>query len=94
VCGEENFRNNAGRTGVTRLSWESSGTTAVEVHVGSPAGPLFSRSGSAGSETTGNWVLDGHVFYLEDVSTHEPLTPLTTLATVTVRHTKTGCPPS
>lgn len=94
VCGEENFRNNAGRTGVTRLSWVSTETVTVEVHVGSPAGPLFSRSESSGTEITGNWVLDGHVFYLQDVSHHEPLTPLTTIATVTVRHTKAGCPPS
>jgi len=86
VCGEA-------LTGSTGLSWTSEGTTEVEVHVDSPAGALFSRSLPSGSATTGNWVVNGQVFYLQDVSKNEPLTPLTTIATVTVNHTKEGCPP-
>jgi hypothetical protein len=80
-------------TGVTNLSWTSNGTTIVEVHVDSPAGPLLSRTGSSGSTTTGDWVVNGQVFYLQDVSHDEPLTPLTTIASVTVKHTQEGCPP-
>jgi hypothetical protein len=87
VCGRGNAL-----TGLTTLSWTSTGTTVVEVHVDSPAGSLFSRSGPSGSAMTGNWVVDGQVFYLQDVSNNEPLTPLTTLASVTIKHTSEGCP--
>jgi len=86
VCGEA-------LTGVTSLTWTSEGTTSVEVHVDSPAGALLSRSTASGSANTGNWVVNGQVFYLQDVSNNEPLTPLTTIATVTVTHTKEGCQP-
>jgi len=79
--------------GVANLSWTSKGATALEVHVGSPAGPLFSRSGATGSGTTGQWVTDGMVFYLQDTSNNQSPTPLTTLATVKVKSTNEGCPP-
>jgi hypothetical protein len=97
VCGEtgelaaRDKRFHFVKTGVTTLSWTSTGTREVEIHVGSPAGLLFSRSGSSGSSTTRNWVEDGYVFYMQDTSRGEPLTPLTTLATVTVRLTTAGC---
>jgi glycosyltransferase involved in cell wall biosynthesis len=70
--------------GKTNLSWESYGTSIVEVHVGAPDGPLFSRTRPSGSGTTEKWVQDGMVFYLQDVSGEKRLTPENTLATVTV----------
>ena len=78
--------------GVTTLTWTST-AGLVEVHVNSPAGPLFSQSGSGtASSTTGKWVVDGTVFYLQDVSGGLPLTSANTLATVTVTLTTNGCP--
>jgi len=72
--------------GVTTVTWSSTGTTLVEVHINSPAGPLFShtRDGMF-SQTTGKWVSDGTMFYLQNVSNALPLTSANTLATTTVR---------
>ncbi len=71
--------------GATSLTWNSAGTSSVEVHVGSPGGPLFSRSAPGGwTATTGKWVNDGMTFYLQDVSGGLPLTSANTLATVLV----------
>lgn len=72
--------------GQTTLTWTSTGTQTVEVRVGAPNGSLFSRS-SAGtwSATTGKWVRDGMVFYLQDVTGGAPLDASGTVATVTVR---------
>ena len=71
--------------GVTTLSWTSEGVEMVEVRVGAPDGPLFSRSGPVGQAQTGQWVSDGMIFYLQDVSGGLPLTSAHTLATVTVK---------
>ena len=73
--------------GVTNLAWASKRTEAVEVHVGSPDGPLFCRSGSSGNKTTGEWVVDGMAFYLQDVSGGRPLTIGNTISKVTVNVT-------
>jgi hypothetical protein len=74
--------------GVTTVTWSSSGTSAVEVHINSPTGSLFSstRDGMF-SQTTGKWVTNGTVFYLQNVSNGLPLTSANTLATVTVNVT-------
>ncbi len=81
-------------TGQTLISWTSTGTTSVEVHVGSPSGGLFAASGSgAGSANTGKWVHEGTTFYLQDVSGGLPLTAANTLAIVTADVTTSGCPP-
>jgi hypothetical protein len=79
--------------GVTTLTWTSETATSLEVHVSSPAGALFSRSGPTGSATTGEWVKDGMIFFLQDTSNNQPSTPFTTLASVTVKTTSEGCPP-
>jgi hypothetical protein len=70
--------------GATSLSWTSARTTVVEVHVGAPDGPLLSRTGPSGSIVTGEWVADGTVFCLQDVSDGLPLISANTLAAVTV----------
>ena len=71
--------------GMTTISWMAPVVEVVEVHIGSPNGPLFARSGGRGSAQTGLWVTDGATFYLQDVSNGKPLTAENTLATVVVR---------
>ncbi len=66
--------------GATTLNWNAPTATAVEIHVGSPTGTLFAAGGNAGSAVTGDWVTEGLVFYLQDVSGGKPLTPANTLA--------------
>jgi glycosyltransferase involved in cell wall biosynthesis len=70
--------------GKTTLAWSSEKTETVEVRIGAPDGPLFSRTGPLSSATTGTWVADGMVFFLQDVTGGLPLTLTNTLATVTV----------
>ena len=72
------------RLGVTTLSWSAEGTGAVAVHVGTADGPVFSRGGPSGDATSGEWVEDGMVFYLQDASQSQPPTSAHTLDTVVV----------
>jgi 6-phosphogluconolactonase len=62
--------------GQTTLSWNAPNVAAPEIRVGSPTGPSMGFQASAGSTTTGKWVNDGMMFYLQNGST--------TLATVRV----------
>jgi hypothetical protein len=39
------------------------GSANVEIHVGSPNGPLFASGGNSGSAQTGPWVTDVTTFY-------------------------------
>ena len=57
-------------------------TRTVEIHVGTPDGPLFYRGGYQGTATAQGWVSDGLLFYLQDVSSNQPLTIANTIATV------------
>ncbi len=77
--------------GVTTLRWWTPGWELVEIHVGSPEGPLLARHEGWGSALTDKWVKDGMVFYLQDVSEDKPLTADHTFATVTARVTSAGC---
>jgi Arylsulfotransferase (ASST) len=70
--------------GTTTISWNAPAATYVELHVGSPNGPLFTWSGNQGSVQTGPWVTDGMTFYLQDVTGGKPLTAANTLATLVV----------
>jgi 7,8-dihydropterin-6-yl-methyl-4-(beta-D-ribofuranosyl)aminobenzene 5'-phosphate synthase len=77
------------RYGVTTLIWSAPGVAIVEIHVGSPDGPIFSLSGwngnvNSGSAQTGPWVPDGAIFYLQDVTGGKALTSANTLASVVV----------
>jgi hypothetical protein len=67
--------------GTATISWKAPNAGEIEVHVGSPSGPLFTQSGNRGSATTGSWVGDGTTFYLQDVTGGKPLTSANTLAT-------------
>lgn len=70
--------------GATTLSYTFLEGDQVEVHLSSPNGPLFTRTGTSGQATTGEWVIDGTVFFLQDVTDGKPLTEEHTLATVTI----------
>ena len=71
--------------GQTTLTWTSTGTNSVEIHVNSPSGNRIATTGSGTfSITTGQWVRDGMTFYLQNVSSGLPLTSANTLARVTV----------
>lgn len=78
--------------GITTISWDVPGSKRVEVHVGSPNGALLALSGGSGSQSTGKWVGNGSVFYLQDTSDELPLTAANTIATVSVNLTTQGCP--
>ncbi|HEX4706230.1 MAG TPA: hypothetical protein VH229_00705, partial [Candidatus Udaeobacter sp.] len=72
--------------GQTTLTWTSTGTTRVEVHINSPNGPMFAGSDPGTfSMATGHWVTDGMTFYLQNVSDGLPLTADNTLASVRMR---------
>ena len=79
-------------TGITKLKWTSVGPAVVEMHVNSPNGDLLARTGANGTATTGKWVTNDMIFYLQDVSGGKSLTPENTLATTTVKITTAGCP--
>jgi hypothetical protein len=77
--------------GVTTLTFDAKGPSLVEVRVGTPSGGLLAHSGPTGTATSGKWVSDGTVFYLQDVSGGKATTPDNTLATLTVGVTTAGC---
>jgi hypothetical protein len=78
--------------GITTLTYKFvAPVKLVDVRVGSPSGPQLAHSSIEMSSTTGKWVNDGTIFYLQDVSDGKSLTPENTLATVTVGVTTDGC---
>lgn len=78
--------------GVTNVSWTFSGAHQVQVRVGSPDGGILAMAGAPGTQSTGKWVGNGSVFYLQDISKGLPPTADYTIATVTVNTTTQGCP--
>jgi hypothetical protein len=73
-----------GGVGTATLNWSTpSSVQYVEIRVGSPSGPLFATGTGSGSATTGAWVTDGMIFYLQNVTYPDnlTLTASTTLAT-------------
>jgi len=77
-------KNLLGTDKTTRISWVSKKTTRVEVRVEFLDGPLFSRSGSEGSSLTGNWIKNGMLFFLLDVSEGTSPSPQKILSTARV----------
>ena len=85
----------AGQTlGTAQISWSTSVSSQVEVHLNAPDGPLFAAGGSTGGPIAAPWVTNGMVFYLQDVTAtytssgqlvSYPLTAQYTLATATAR---------
>jgi hypothetical protein len=76
--------------GATTISWNAPDAQVIEIHIGSPNGPLFAMAGNRGSAQTALWVSDGTTFYLQDVTDGKPLTPDYTLATLVVRLQRSG----
>jgi len=70
--------------GATTITWSAPQAQAVELHIGSPNGILFSGGGSSGSAQTGPWVSDGMTFYLQDTTGGKSLVAANTLATLVV----------
>ena len=70
-----------GADGTATISWNAPNASVLEVHVLSPTGPLFARSGSRGQSVTAAWVTEGMTFYLQDVSNGQSPGPQNTLAT-------------
>jgi hypothetical protein len=70
--------------GETAISYTFLDGADVEVRVGSPDGPLFARPSASGTATTGKWVRDGTIFFLQDVTGGKPLAQEHTLASVTI----------
>ena len=80
------FRPDSEGQGRATVSWMTYATNKVEVHLDAPDGPLFARSGPGiFSQETGQWVRDGTMLYLQNVSRGLPLTAENTIATVTLR---------
>ncbi len=69
----------------TTLTWTTGNTTAVEVRLGAPDGPLVSRSGALGTARIGTWLQHETTFYLQNVEGGKPLTAEHTLDSVTLR---------
>ena len=63
------------------VHWTAPNVDAIEIHIGSPTGPLFAEGSNRGSAPTGIWVAEGTTFYLQDVSGGKQLTAADTLAT-------------
>lgn len=70
--------------GQTTLYFNVPGANTLQIHVGSPTGPLFAQTGASGTAVTGVWVSDGMTFYLQDISNG---LPGITVATTTVHLT-------
>ena len=56
----------------------------VQLRLGSPTGLLLYQGPGSGTVTTGPYITNGTVIYLQDVSNNQPLTAANTLATVTI----------
>jgi hypothetical protein len=72
-------------SGTTRITWQAVGVTRVQIRVGSPTGtPMTGLEGLTGSATTGDWVTNGLIFYLQDASDGDSSGASKTLAGVRV----------
>ena len=80
--------------GATRLSWYAPSVDTVEIHVGSPDGPLFAEGGFSGFAITSDWVTDGMMFYLQDTSGGKPATSANTIAVLAVRVNRQSSAPA
>ena len=69
--------------GTAYIAWSAPNATIVEIHVGSPTGPVFGRVLNHGSQPTAAWLTDGTTLYLQDVSS-APAAASNTIATAVV----------
>lgn len=73
------------KLGLTTLSWSTTKTASVDIHVNGPGGTLMASVGPSGSAPTGKWVRDGMQFYLQDATSPNKTDASATLAVVTVK---------
>jgi hypothetical protein len=74
------------RLGTTTLRWQVTGTTHVQIRIGSATGPVMTGiENPVGSAATGQWVLNGMVFYLQDAGDGNSSGAAKTIATVRVQ---------
>jgi hypothetical protein len=72
--------------GSTTLNWQATGVTGVQIRVDSATGPpMTGVIGPTGSATTGDWVIAGMTFYLQNASDGDSSGATKTLAVVTVK---------
>jgi parallel beta-helix repeat protein len=76
--------------GQTTISWNAPDAQVIEIHIGTPNGPVLTTQGNRGSIQTGAWVSDGLTFYLQDVTGGNPLTSDYTVATLVVHLQRPG----
>ena len=76
---------NGAQYGQTTITWAAPTAQYIQIRVGSPTGPLFTTNFNGGSMTTGVWVSDGLVLYLQDISNGKALTANNTLAKLILR---------
>ncbi len=67
--------------GQTTISWSAPDSTAIEIHVGSATGTLFTTGGPSGSAQTGPTITNGTQFFLVDAATQLPLASTTVTLT-------------
>ncbi|HYP06467.1 MAG TPA: trypsin-like peptidase domain-containing protein [Bryobacteraceae bacterium] len=78
-----NFVSPGQTTVSTTVLWRAVGVSRVQVRINSPSGtPLTGLEPPEGSGSTGNWVSEGTVFYLQDASDGDSAGSAKTLATV------------
>jgi hypothetical protein len=78
-------QNDPNGLGSATLNWSSTTASTVEIHLNSPTGPVLAVGGSQGTATATDWVKNGDVFYLQDISNGQPRTSQFTIGTQTVR---------
>lgn len=72
--------------GTVTLSWLAPPAVQdVEIRVGAPDGALLATGQTSGSVTAADWLRDGTVFFLEDVTNGKPAAAANTLDVVTLR---------
>ena len=71
--------------GVTTISWSTTKSKSIEIHVNYPAGTMMASGGDSGTADTGKWVKDGMQFYLQDASLPNKTEASATLAVLTVK---------
>ncbi|HME10139.1 MAG TPA: trypsin-like peptidase domain-containing protein, partial [Bryobacteraceae bacterium] len=64
-------------TNVVTLNWNTPGSSATLIRVGSPTGTLFASGGASGSANTGPWASPGMTFYLIDQKSGATLAQVT-----------------
>ncbi len=80
----------ASGVGTTTISWTISGVSAVELHAGTPDGPIVAVGGSGSAVVS--WAGHGTLFFLQDHGAKGPRTTESALARLEIQATTGTCP--